>query len=236
MVNASAVGETLNSGIYITNNFLYFSEVTPTRAKMLGAGCHYSILICCLLSLHTVSMYISFLFEMPRMLLHFCGIDRIIVDKTNKGNIFSAGAYFLSCKAIEHRIFIYQRIWLGVRTIGNTLLREIPNLQDERRSPKYATKEMIAPPKHIPVPMRRTTSTPRMFAQVGLLIIAKRFMTPKKVSRKEMRGNLRRLFIDCPFNCLSDSRFIIKCSFACALRTGLCAGMGFEKRQARNRC
>ena len=60
----------------------------PCIKPKLGAGCHYSILICCLLSFHTVSMYISFLFEMPRMLLHFCGIDRIIVDKTNKGNIF----------------------------------------------------------------------------------------------------------------------------------------------------
>jgi hypothetical protein len=83
-------------------------------------------------------------------------------------------------------------------------------------SRKYTAKETIAPPKHIPVPIRRTISTPRMFVQAGLLSMAKRFMTPKKVSKKKMRGNLRLLFIDCPFNCSSDSRFIIQYSFACA--------------------
>lgn len=74
------------------------------------------------------------------------------------------------------------------------------NHQDERWSRKYATKETIAPPKHMPVPMRRTTSTPRIFTQAGLLSMAKRFMTPKKVSTKKIRGTLRRLFIDCSFN------------------------------------
>jgi len=38
-----------------------------------------------------------------------------------------------------------------------------------------------------------------MFAQAGLLTMAKRFMNPKKVSTKKMRENLRLLFIDCPF-------------------------------------
>jgi hypothetical protein len=89
---------------------------------------------------------------------------------------------------------------------GNILLHGIPILQDERRSRKYGTKETIAAPKHIPVPMRRTTSTPRRFAHAGLLSMAKRFMTPKKVSTMKMRGNLCRLFIDCLFNCSSDSR------------------------------
>ena len=87
---------------------------------------------------------------------------------------------------------------------GNTLLRGIFSLQDERRPRKYVTREKIAPPKHIPVPIRRTTSTPRMFAQTGLLSMCKKFMTPKRVSTKKMRRNPRCLFIDGPFNCLSD--------------------------------
>jgi len=61
----------------------------------------------------------------------------------------------------------------------------------------------MAAPKHMPVPIRRTLSTPLMFAQAGLLIMAKRFITPKKVSKKEMRENLRLLFMDCSFNGLS---------------------------------
>jgi hypothetical protein len=174
---------------------------------LLGAGYHYctfAIFICCLLSFHTVSIYISFLYEMPRMLLRFCCIDNGIIEPT-RGIIF--------CKCIllalqRYRTHFYKVAYLiCCRTIGNTLLCGIPILQDERRSRPYATKETIAPPKHIPVPIRRTTSTPRMFAQAGLLIMCKRFMTPKKVSTKKMRENLRRLFIDCPFNCPSDSRF-----------------------------
>jgi len=65
------------------------------------------------------------------------------------------------------------------------------------KSRKYIAKETIAAPKHMPVPIRRTISTPRMFAQAGLLTIAKRFMNPKKVSTKKMRENLRLLFIGC---------------------------------------
>jgi hypothetical protein len=92
--------------------------------------------------------------------------------------------------------------------IGYDMDEELPRLYFKSR--KYTAKETIAAPKHIPVPIRRTISTPRIFVQAGLLSMAKRFMTPKKVSKKKMRGNLRLLFIDCFFNCSSDSRFDIK--------------------------
>ena len=58
--------------------------------------------------------------------------------------------------------------------------------KDERRPRKYATKEMNAPPKLKPMLTVRKISTPRMFAQAGLLSTAKKFMTPKKVSTKKM--------------------------------------------------
>lgn len=84
------------------------------------------------------------------------------------------------------------------------VLRGIFSLQDERLSRKYAPKETIAPPKHMPVPIRCTTSTARMFAKAERFSMAKKLMTPKAVSMKKMRRNLRRSFIDCPLNCLSD--------------------------------
>jgi hypothetical protein len=43
--------------------------------------------------------------------------------------------------------------------IVSVRLHRIPILQDERRPRKYVTIETIAPPQHIPVPIRRTTST-----------------------------------------------------------------------------
>lgn len=58
---------------------------------LLGAGYHYCtfpIIICCLLSFHTVSMYISFLFEMPRMLLHFCCMTGSSLMKPTREIIF----------------------------------------------------------------------------------------------------------------------------------------------------
>ena len=82
-------------------------------------------------------------------------------------------------------------IWEDSNQQEEYIIVEIPGFQDERRPRKYATKETIAPPQHIPVPIRRQTSTPRMYAQAGLLIMAKRLMTPKKVSTKKMIRNLR---------------------------------------------
>ena len=156
-----------------------FAGLAPFFAyALLGAGYHYStfrILICCLLSFHTVPMYIMFLFEVPRI---------------------SPALYFLSYTA---SLQTSVSGWLSEQ-LENTLVRGIFSLQDERRPWKYAPKETSAPPKHIPVPIRRTTSTPRMFAQAGLLSMAKKFMLPKIVSTKKMRRKLRRSFIDCPFN------------------------------------
>jgi hypothetical protein len=61
-------------------------------------------------------------------LLRFCCIDRVIVDKTNKGNDFSANAYFLSCNAIvlPNTASLQPSVsdWLCEQLV-NTLLREI---------------------------------------------------------------------------------------------------------------
>ncbi len=67
------------------------TKVQRCKHPNLGAGCNYCtlpIFICCMLYSHTVSMYISFLFEMPRMLQRFCCWDWVIIDRTNKGNSF----------------------------------------------------------------------------------------------------------------------------------------------------
>ena len=147
-------------------------------------------------------MYIIYFYsKYVECLLCFYCIDRVIIDKTNKGNDLHSSAYFLPCNAIGYSIFTNQCIWLVVRTIGEYIITEDPSLQDERRSWKYHAKETIAAPKHPPVLMKRTISTPRMFAQAGLSTMCKRFMTPNKVSRMGMRRDLRCLFIDCPFSC-----------------------------------
>src|SRR5436190_22106056 len=77
----------------------------------------------------------------------------------------------------------------------------IPGIQKKRRPKKYAAKQKIATPKHIPVPIRRTTSTVRILAQLGRLDMVKRCMTPKPENKKKIKIKLRLFFIDCPFNC-----------------------------------
>src|SRR5436190_15396939 len=83
----------------------------------------------------------------------------------------------------------------------------IPGIQKKRRPKKYAAKQKIATPKHIPVPIRRTTSTVRIFAQLGRLDMVKRCMIPKPENKKKIKRKLRLFFIDCPFNCSFDWRF-----------------------------
>ncbi len=62
---------------------------------------------------------------------------------------------------------------------------------DERQPIRYATKEKIAPPKHIPMPVRRTISTARRFAQAEPLVKAKRLKAPKAISTKHTHRKLR---------------------------------------------
>ena len=127
--------------------------------------------------LHTVTMYIMFLFEVRQCLLRFCCIDRVIIDKTNKGNDFLQIVYFLPYNHIAspNTASLQTRVSDCLcEHLGNTLLRGIFSLQEEGRPRKYATKEAIASPNHIPEPIRGRASTPRMCAKAERLSMAKR--------------------------------------------------------------
>jgi hypothetical protein len=67
----------------------------------------------------------------------------------------------------------------------------IPGIQKKRRPKKCAAKQKIASPNHIPVPIRRSTSTVRILAQLGRLDMAKRIMIPKPENTKKIKRKLR---------------------------------------------
>jgi hypothetical protein len=152
-------------------------------------------------------------------LLRFCCIDRVIIDKTNKGNDILQIVYFLPYNDIAspNTASLQTRVTDCLcEHLGNTLLRGIFSLQEEGRPRKYATKEAIASPNHIPEPIRGRASTPRMCAKAERLSMAKRGKVPTAVRTKKLRRNERRLFIDCPFNCYLLGDLIIKYRVACA--------------------
>src|SRR6185369_13995433 len=58
------------------------------------------------------------------------------------------------------------------------------------------TNATMAPPKHMPVPMRCTKSTARMVARVGRVSMLKRLRRPKAARTKATRRDSRRELMD----------------------------------------
>jgi hypothetical protein len=118
-----------------------------------------------------------------------------VLDKDKKGQTHRGYFWLYHISLLDLVLFDYQQ-GRGREGPSGMLKDFSGHLQTDgyskkRRPKKCAAKQKIATPKHIPVPIRRTTSTVRILAQLGRLDMVKRCMIPKPENKKKIKRKLR---------------------------------------------